>query len=189
MPAIAPAILFSYNVGDHIEQLDQGRPRRWRPAVIMSLAPYRGAPGYYTLWTDANGRLPTDAVSSSGGWTYESNMRRPLVELAGMSIAATYEPLHFTSHRGFDWHAVDDATYDGSEDAGCPIGRGATEAEAIADLIIESQHFHDQADRDAAWQYRLNCMIENCDSSPIVLSAFKLTLPVGSAPAAIPIGH
>lgn len=36
--------------------------------------------------------------------------------------------------RRFDWSAVDDDTYDGAEDSHCPIGRGATEAEAIADL-------------------------------------------------------
>ena len=34
--------------------------------------------------------------------------------------------------RRFDWSAVDDATYDGP---GCPIGYGATEQEAIADLL------------------------------------------------------
>jgi len=34
--------------------------------------------------------------------------------------------------RDFDWSAVDDDTYDGE---GCPIGRGATEEEAIADLL------------------------------------------------------
>lgn len=34
--------------------------------------------------------------------------------------------------RRFDWSAVDDETYAGP---GCPIGRGATEAEAIADLM------------------------------------------------------
>ena len=33
--------------------------------------------------------------------------------------------------RHCDWQAVDDDTYE----AGCPIGRGATEAEAIADLL------------------------------------------------------
>jgi hypothetical protein len=32
----------------------------------------------------------------------------------------------------FDWSAVDDNTYDGP---GCPIGYGATEAEAVADLL------------------------------------------------------
>lgn len=31
-----------------------------------------------------------------------------------------------------DWSAVDDSTYDGE---GCEIGRGATEQEAIADLL------------------------------------------------------
>jgi hypothetical protein len=33
--------------------------------------------------------------------------------------------------RSYDWSAIDDDTYDGE---GCPIGWGATEAEAIADL-------------------------------------------------------
>jgi hypothetical protein len=35
--------------------------------------------------------------------------------------------------RSFDWSAVEDG-YDGAEDSHCPIGYGATEAEAIADL-------------------------------------------------------
>ena len=34
--------------------------------------------------------------------------------------------------RDFDWSAVDDDTYDGE---GCPIGRGESEEEAIADLL------------------------------------------------------
>jgi len=34
--------------------------------------------------------------------------------------------------RCFDWSAIDDDTYDGE---GCAIGYGATEAEAIADLL------------------------------------------------------
>lgn len=33
--------------------------------------------------------------------------------------------------RQFDWSAIDDDTYDGE---GCPVGYGATEAEAINDL-------------------------------------------------------
>jgi hypothetical protein len=33
--------------------------------------------------------------------------------------------------RNFDWSAIDDATYDGP---GCPVGHGATEAEAISEL-------------------------------------------------------
>lgn len=37
--------------------------------------------------------------------------------------------------RCFDWSAVDDNTYGG--DPGDPIGRGATEAEAIADLLAQ----------------------------------------------------
>lgn len=34
--------------------------------------------------------------------------------------------------RRFDWSAIDDNTYDGE---GCPVGRGATEQEAINDLL------------------------------------------------------
>jgi hypothetical protein len=34
--------------------------------------------------------------------------------------------------RSFDWSATDDDTYDGP---GCPVGRGETEAAAIADLL------------------------------------------------------
>jgi hypothetical protein len=37
--------------------------------------------------------------------------------------------------RKFDWSAIDDDTYDGAEDSHCPIGHGATEQEAIADLL------------------------------------------------------
>ena len=37
--------------------------------------------------------------------------------------------------REFDWSAIDDDTYDGAEDSHCPIGRGATEQEAIDDLV------------------------------------------------------
>jgi hypothetical protein len=37
--------------------------------------------------------------------------------------------------RCFDWSAIDDDTYDGAEDSHCPIGTGATEQEAIDDLL------------------------------------------------------
>ncbi len=40
--------------------------------------------------------------------------------------------------RNFDWSAVDDNTYDGAEDSKPPanlVGRGTSEAEAIADLL------------------------------------------------------
>lgn len=37
--------------------------------------------------------------------------------------------------RRFDWSAIDDDTYDGADDSSCPIGRGATEQEAIDDLL------------------------------------------------------
>jgi hypothetical protein len=39
--------------------------------------------------------------------------------------------------RDYDWSAIDEDTYDGAEDSKtrCQIGYGATEAEAIADLM------------------------------------------------------
>ena len=37
--------------------------------------------------------------------------------------------------RRFDWSAIDDDTYDGAEDSCCPVGHGATEQEAIDDLL------------------------------------------------------
>lgn len=45
--------------------------------------------------------------------------------------------------RQFDWSAVDDDTYDGE---GCPIGHGATEQEAINDLL---EQIEDKAEQDA----------------------------------------
>lgn len=36
----------------------------------------------------------------------------------------------------FDWSAIDDDTYDGP---GCPMGTGATEKEAIEDLMEQLQ--------------------------------------------------
>ncbi len=39
--------------------------------------------------------------------------------------------------RQFDWTAVDDDTYDGAPDSHCPIGYGATEQDAIDDLLIQ----------------------------------------------------
>lgn len=38
--------------------------------------------------------------------------------------------------RNQDWTAVFD-DYDGAEDSNCPLGRGATEKEAIENLICE----------------------------------------------------
>ncbi len=39
--------------------------------------------------------------------------------------------------RHTEWSAIDDDTYDGAPDAHSPIGRGATEAEAIEDLMTQ----------------------------------------------------
>lgn len=41
--------------------------------------------------------------------------------------------------RQYAWSAIDDATYDGAPDSHCPIGRGRTEAEAIADLQAQME--------------------------------------------------
>lgn len=38
-------------------------------------------------------------------------------------------------NRNFDWAAIDDNTYCGCEECHCPVGHGATEQEAIADLL------------------------------------------------------
>jgi hypothetical protein len=39
--------------------------------------------------------------------------------------------------RHTEWSAIDADTYDGAPDAHSPIGTGATEAEAIADLMAQ----------------------------------------------------
>lgn len=65
-------IAFAYAVGDKIqERMIAGHIVEWRDSIVVSLAPYRGKPGYYTRWDP----LPTDG-SSQGGWTYEACMRR-----------------------------------------------------------------------------------------------------------------
>lgn len=74
-----------------------------------------------------------------------------LIEIAGMSIRTMHEypPIPI---RCWDWSAVDDNTYDGE---GCRIGMGATEAEAVVDLILDSGEWPDRTDKEAAWLYRL----------------------------------
>lgn len=37
--------------------------------------------------------------------------------------------------RQFDWSAINDDTYDGADDSSCPVGHGATEQDAIYDLL------------------------------------------------------
>lgn len=41
--------------------------------------------------------------------------------------------------RKFDWSAIDEDTYDGVEDSHCPVGRGATEIDAIRDLLDQME--------------------------------------------------
>jgi hypothetical protein len=57
-----------------------------------------------------------------------------------MKIRTHYDPAPIPL-RQFDWCAVDDSTYDGP---GCPVGYGATEQEAIDDLMM-------QVEDDMAW--------------------------------------
>lgn len=57
--------------------------------------------------------------------------------------------------RSCDWSAIDEDTYDGAPDThpACPIGRGATEAEAIADLLALMEERGGVEEEDAR-QYR-----------------------------------
>lgn len=62
-----------------------------------------------------------------------------------MNIQTTYDAKPIPV-RCFDWSAVDDDTYDGAEDSGRlarAIGFGATEAEAIADLLEKIEEAKD----------------------------------------------
>ncbi len=51
-----------------------------------------------------------------------------------MNIRTDYDPKPIPL-RQFDWIAVDDDTYDGAPECHCPIGFGATEQDAIDDLL------------------------------------------------------
>lgn len=57
-----------------------------------------------------------------------------LHHISGITIRTNYDypPIPV---RQFDWSAIDDDTYDGAEDSSCPIGHGATEEDAIEDLL------------------------------------------------------
>lgn len=59
----------SYQVGDIIE-VREVNANAWSKACVMSLAPYRGRPGYYVQY------IPLRDIGSSG-WTFENCMRRP----------------------------------------------------------------------------------------------------------------
>lgn len=54
-----------------------------------------------------------------------------------MNIRTSYDPKPIPT-RMFDWEAWDDDTYDGPP---CPVGTGATEEEAIADLREKLDEF------------------------------------------------
>lgn len=86
-----------------------------------------------------------------------------------MKIVTTYvyPPIPI---RSMDWSAVDDETYDGE---GCPIGHGATEAEAIADLIE---------------QMEMNLRSDECDIRCIVGECTHKVAPPADDIADIPLG-
>jgi hypothetical protein len=58
----------------------------------------------------------------------------PFHQINGVKIRThfDYPPIPV---RQFDWSAIDDDSYDGAEDSSCPIGHGATEEDAIEDLM------------------------------------------------------
>jgi hypothetical protein len=52
--------------------------------------------------------------------------------MSALRLVTHYDPKPIPDRR-FDWSAYDDATYDG--EPGQPLGYGATEQEAVADLM------------------------------------------------------
>ena len=73
------------------------------------------------------------------------NPKKPR-KIANMKIVTEYytPPIPL---RTMDWSAWDEDTYDGADDAGPRarlIGYGATEAEAIADLIAQIEEYADE---------------------------------------------
>jgi hypothetical protein len=59
-----------------------------------------------------------------------------------ISTENVYPPIPTRNH---DWIAIDDDTYDGE---GCPIGWGATEKEAISDLLFQLEWYEEEPDVD-----------------------------------------
>lgn len=55
-----------------------------------------------------------------------------------MNIRTDYDPKPGPTAR-FDWSAIFPDTYDGAPDAQGIVGYGATEAEAIADLLQQAE--------------------------------------------------
>lgn len=75
-------------------------------------------------------------------WTTDDD-DRPTTAPAGPRILTAYDPKPIPL-RYFDWSAVDDSTYGG--EPGEPIGYGATEQEAIADLLEQLDDMDDSHD-------------------------------------------
>jgi len=66
-----------------------------------------------------------------------------------MKIKTSYE-LTPMPNRNFDWCAVDDDTYDGE---GCPCGWGATEEDAISDLMEQIEMMEDKAQSEVDFRF------------------------------------
>ncbi len=85
-----------------------------------------------------NGTVHTNTSSAPAGAVSETRLAHevaqpdPQVALPDQAprIVTHYDPKPIPI-RGFDWSAIDSSTYDGP---GCPVGYGATEAQAIASL-------------------------------------------------------
>ena len=80
-----------------------------------------------------------------------------------MKIRTTHDPKPIPD-RSYDWTAIDDDTYDGADDSGerTMVGCGATEAEAVEDLMrlkqeraeyFEDLHFAEYEDRLSRAEY------------------------------------
>jgi hypothetical protein len=94
-------------------------------------------PAAQGLIDEANRRIAV----LDGAFTKLAHQRDPATLLMDATFKALDLPRIITSHdyppipdRSMDWSAVREG-YDGADDSHCPIGRGRTEQEAIADLI------------------------------------------------------
>jgi hypothetical protein len=69
--------------------------------------------------------------------------------------------------RQFDWSAIDDDTYDGE---GCPIGHGATEQEAINDLLAKIEPCRQKTNICDYWGecFRCNAVQGEACQAPIM---------------------
>jgi len=80
-------------------------------------------------------RFTTGTVAQSVPFSERTVMALLDGKLEPVAVRTTFEYPPIPDRR-WDWSAIDDDTYDGAPDGPrCPVGQGATEAEAIADLM------------------------------------------------------